>query len=136
MSGLFFFNLTAIAAHDNYVIPAQVTNFSNFSAAHDLMSCPMEYSTALSSSEKSVQLRNPVQTQYVFTQKKYPFADFWTQVTQKLSLIPEYEHKTQENVQKIQMDIVLFVFLPKNDRTVSNKLKPLKNLGKMIAQLK
>ena len=41
-----------------------------------------------------------------------------------------------DNAQKTQMDIVLLFFSQKNDRTVSNKLKLLKNLGKMIPQLK
>ena len=72
---------------------------------------------------QSVQLRDPVQTQYIFTQRKYPFADFWTQVTRKLSFIPEYEHKTQENAQKTQMDIVLLFFSQKTIEQCQNKLR-------------
>ena len=96
------------------------------------MSCPPTDITASSSSMQSVQLRDPVQTQYIFTQRKYPFADFWTQVTRKLSFIPEYEHKTQENAQKTQMDIVPLFFSQKTIEQCQTSLNSSKTLGKWL----
>ena len=54
----------------------------------------------------------------------------------KLSLIPEYERKTQDNAQKLKWTLFYCFFSQKTIEQYQNKLKTSQNLGKTIPQLK
>ena len=80
--------------------PAQRTSFKNFSAAHDLMSCPPEHNTASSASKMSVQIPKSTPA----TVKNYPenalFAGFYSNATRKPLLPQKYEHNTPRYARK------------------------------------
>ena len=91
--------------------PAQLTSFNNFSAAHDLMSCPTEYSTALSSTQQSVRIQKPIPA----TVKKcpdIPFSQiFYPKQPKNFSytfLYQKTEHKAQNMPEKLRKSVLLF----------------------------
>ena len=111
-------------------------SFGNYSAAHDLMSRPPLHNKIPSSTQLSVQIPKPTPA----TVKIYPenalFAEFYSKQLGN----PSYPRKTNtkhQDMPKNSEGQCSIVFSPKNNRTVSKiSSKLLKNLGKMIPQLK
>ena len=54
--------------HDSNVVPRPTTKLQDYSAAHDLMSCPKLHNTNLSFTQQSVRIQKPIPA----TVKKYP----------------------------------------------------------------
>ena len=106
---------------------------STTSAAHDLMSCPMENNTASSSIMQSVQIQKPIPTAARNLPRKYPpfFAESCSNAIQKITLIPENKRRIMPRNPK---DNVLLFFSQKTIEQYQNKLKTSQNLGKMIPQ--
>ena len=103
--------------------PVQLTSFNNFTAAHDLMSCPTEYSTALSSTQQSVRILKPTPATVHICPKNTLFAEFYSNAIQKITLIPENERKTQDNAQKLKWTLFYCFFSQKTIEQCQNQLK-------------
>ena len=90
-------------AHDSTVVSCPTTEIQEYSAAHDLMSCPKLHNTNPSSTQQSVRIQKPIPA----TVKKYPeipFSQiFYPKTTQELLLyllIPENRTQSPKYARK------------------------------------